>query len=226
MNKISEPQNDEYRLGILLLAAGASRRFEGIKQLAILENEACHKKTTVNKGTMLQLVLDKVSQLPALQRIVTLGAHKDEILSEIQLPKNISITTVKDWQEGIAASIRSGIATLKPHNLSHLLILLADQPALAINDYNQLIVLSCNNLQNIICAHYGQKNAVPAIFPASCFPLLEQLQGDKGAGKALNSETLRQDIISVNMGLGEKDIDTRADLMQLQRDSYFQRNSY
>lgn len=228
----SYSQAEGSQLGIVLLAAGASRRFEGIKQLAYLPQESLPKQSiskksfpkknlveeTPSSDNLLQMALQKMAELPAVKRIVTLGANRDEILADVKLPANVSVQIVDNWQEGIAASIRSGVDALQLAKLSHVLIMLADQPALSIADYNRLIELSCNNLQNIICAHYGQKNAVPAIFPASCFPLLMALSGDKGAGKALNSKTLSQEVISVDMNAGEKDIDTRADLMRFQQE--------
>lgn len=188
-----------YQLGIVLLAAGASRRFHGIKQLADLGN-----------NTMLQMALNKQSHLPAVKRIVALGANNELIKQHIEVPENVHVCHVKNWQTGIAASIGAGICELE--NCSHVLIMLADQPQLQISSYTQLIAASRCNLGSIVCAFYRQKNAVPAIFPKPCLSFLQQLKGDMGAGRFLNSSDREQKLLSIPMELGAFDIDTPQDL--------------
>ncbi|MCC2603865.1 nucleotidyltransferase family protein [Planctobacterium marinum] len=193
-----------YTLGTLMLAAGQSRRFDGIKQLA-----------TLQQSSMLQQALEKLSGIDCDCRVVTLGANKATIESAINLPANIFVKTVSDWQNGISASIKSGLEALE--HCSHVLILLADQPDISAHQIEQLISLSRSNPKQIICAHYAGKNAVPAIFPASDYALLHSLQGDMGAGKHLNSPKYKENVIPVALQSGATDIDTLQDLSLWQK---------
>ena len=197
-------QRTDYQLGALLLAAGASRRFEGIKQLSLLDGEH-----------MLQHSLSLLADLECHNRLVTLGANASAIRKAIALPKNTRVLEVGDWQSGISASIRSGVEVLSEH--SPLLIMLADQPDVNVQDINLLIKESQLHPQAIVCANYAGKNAVPAIFPASDYALLRKLSGDRGAGQYLNHPKFRQRVISVLMAHAEFDIDTQQDLSRWQQ---------
>ena len=207
--------DNDFKLGVVLLAAGASRRFEGIKQLASLADPVSHTNSMLQTqpklrgGFMLQSALNVLTELPAHKKLVTIGANKEDILAQIHLPDGVTMCDVPDWEEGIAASIRKGISTLQ--DCSHVLIMLADQPEIKLSDYTFLIDECRNNLQNIICACYEQKNAVPAIFPASYFGFLRELKGDKGAGKLLNTDT-DMNVIAIPLQRGACDIDTQMDL--------------
>lgn len=193
-----------YSLGVLLLAAGQSRRFAGIKQLALLQ----HK-------TMLQSALDLIAEVECDYRVVALGANQTDIETAIKVPSNVSIKTVSDWQIGISASIKAGLETL--HNCSHMLIMLADQPDISLQQIEQLIAYSRSNREAIICGNYLERNAVPAIFPADDYALLRNLQGDKGAGKYLNSPEYQDKVIAVALQSGAMDIDTQEDLSHWQK---------
>ena len=200
---------DEFKLGVVLLAAGASRRFAGIKQLATLSDPVSQTCSSLQKPPMLQSALEVLSRLSAYKKLVTLGANKEAIMTQIQLPDGINFSYVSDWDEGIAASIRNGIKALQ--DCSHVLIILADQPNISLSVYTCLIDKSKNNLKDIICARYEQENAVPAIFPAPYFALLRALKGDKGAGKLLNTSK-EISVIAMPLENGAFDIDTQKDL--------------
>lgn len=190
---------DVYNLGVLLLAAGASRRFDGIKQLASLGGVS-----------MLQNAVDLLSKIRAEHRVLALGAHQAEITPRLSVPDNVQKCNVPDWQEGVAASIRAGVKHLTDR--SHILIMLADQPGISIRQYESLIAESQTNWSFIVCASYHNRNAAPAIFPARYYSQLLCLKGDKGAGKLLNAQENQADICSCLIAEGGSDIDTQTDL--------------
>ncbi|BDX06895.1 nucleotidyltransferase family protein [Planctobacterium marinum] len=197
-------RDKKYQLGALLLAAGESRRFAGIKQLSSLDGKH-----------MLQHSLSLLSRLECHTRLVTLGANANVIKAAIAVPENVDLLEVNNWHEGISASIRGGVEMLAQR--SHILIMLADQPDIDLRDINLLLQQSRMHPETIVCAKYADKNAVPAIFPASDYALLRNLSGDKGAGQFLNHPDFSQRVLTVPMAHGEFDIDTQQDLSRWQQ---------
>ena len=188
-----------YRLGILILAAGGSSRFEGIKQLA-----------RTHESFLLQECVDKVQALPCERIALMLGANNEHISSKIQTNKNTDIVKVPNWHLGLSQSIKVGVSHLT--SMSHVLIVLGDQPGIGVTDLKVLIESSQAQPDKVICARYSNRNAVPAIFPKAFFPVLAELSGDKGAGKFLNDGQNIKDIKVLEMLSATLDIDTKNDL--------------
>lgn len=197
-------RDNVYLLGSMLLAAGESRRFSGIKQLASLGDKY-----------MLQQSINRLHAIQCHTRLLILGANAQIIRTQIDPPKTVEILEIEDWRKGISASIQAGVEVLSGH--SHILILLADQPDVSVHDINRLVTQSRQYPDKIICARYADKNAVPAIFPASDYALLLNLKGDKGAGKFLNHPDFQQRVITVPLAHGAFDIDTQQDLNRWQQ---------
>lgn len=104
------------RVGGLVLAAGAGRRFGGPKQLAPFDGRP-----------LLEHALRAMAQTPGLvRRVVALGARAEEIAAAVDL-HGVEPVVVAGWEEGQAASLRAGVAALGP-DLDAVVVTLGDQP--------------------------------------------------------------------------------------------------
>lgn len=191
----------------LLLAAGDSKRFNGVKQLANISGQSmlnsCIENYVVNK----QLI-------PELDRMtVVLGAHSVVIQKHLkqQLACNINTFEAKEWQQGMGQSISAAIAQLDD-DVTHVLIGLGDQIAIKTENIRLLLKASKEQPDNIVSAYYANKIGVPAIFPRKYFAQLMMLSGDTGARKLLLAN--QEQVIPIAMPEAAIDIDSKEDLNQ------------
>jgi molybdenum cofactor cytidylyltransferase len=180
-------------LHAVVLAAGASRRFAGIKALAPIDGKP-----------MLQWVIDALSSAGVDGLSIVLGAYAAEISAGID-PRGASLVRHEDWTEGLAASLRAGLASVQSADAG-LLIALADQPDIGIDDYRRLIAAWRAAPDKAAAAAYAHTRGAPCIVPAAVRPALLHLHGDQGARVLLRTLT---DVIEVPMDSAARDVDTR-----------------
>lgn len=180
-------------LHAIVLAAGASRRFGGIKALA-----------PINGKPMLQWVIDALSSAGVDSLSIVLGAYAAEISAGIDT-RGATLVRHEDWSEGLAASLRAGLASVQFANAG-LLIALADQPDIGIDDYRRLITAWRAAPDRAAAAAYAHTRGAPCIVPASLRPALLNLRGDQGARVLLRALA---EVTEVPMKSAARDIDTR-----------------
>lgn len=156
---------------ILILAAGASRRMNGIKQILAF-----------NENTLLGIAINEAKNVQAECVYCILGANAEKIESIISFDGVEKIYN-DNWEQGIGSSISKGVEfiTEKSPETDAILIVLADQPFVNAKYLNQLIVQYQQKATKIIATNYNNKAGVPAIFPKKYFEELSQLTGDNGA---------------------------------------------
>jgi xanthine/CO dehydrogenase XdhC/CoxF family maturation factor/CTP:molybdopterin cytidylyltransferase MocA len=185
-------------LHVMLLAAGSSSRFGSPKQLADIAGRP-----------MLARTLDTVLQLERRHPVtVVLGADVER-LAPLVRDASANVAYNPDHAQGIASSIRVGLAQA-PVDARGALIALADQVAVTADDLRRLVSRWEQQPDRIVAALYDDTIGVPAIFPADLFPELAELQGDRGARVLLSRYPER--VIGVPMPSAAQDIDTPADL--------------
>jgi molybdenum cofactor cytidylyltransferase len=187
-------------LNAIVLAAGSSSRFNGIKQLANLHGDSLLNHT--------------ISQVncPNINHIyVTLGAHSCRVMS--QLPKHVSPLFSHNWELGMGHSLADSVTELS-HASQRLLVCLADQVAVPTAHYRQLTQLSLQHPDAIIASSVNQRPCVPAIFPRRFFSPLTKLQGDQGAKDLLNAYA--DEVMLIECPFAQQDIDTNDDLYRYQ----------
>src|SRR4051794_28570533 len=104
-------------IGGLVLAAGGSSRFGGPKQLARLDGKP-----------LLEHVLLAMAAAPLARVAVVLGANAPKIAAGVPL-HGAEVVFCEQWEEGIAASLRSGVAALE--DCDAVAVALGDQPRLS-----------------------------------------------------------------------------------------------
>ena len=183
----------------LILAAGSSSRMGSIKQLL-----------SINGKTLLQHTLDLSTKIKSTRTLCVLGAHAEEIMQKVD-GKNVEFIINKNHKLGLSASIISGIEYLQKEKIPFdgLFILLADQPAIKQDYYDEMMRLFDEKRMKIIASNYGNTLGVPAIFPAIFTNDLLQITGDKGAKEFLQKNKRRT--LSPQTLVNLLDIDTPKD---------------
>lgn len=200
----SEPSH----IHVVVLAAGASTRFGSAKQLV-----------RVNGRPLMLSVVSRAVELAGHSVTVVLGANAGE-LAPLLRHSPASIAVNRDWSEGIASSIREGLAHA-PATADGLLIALADQAAVTTEDLRRLAGLWRRDPASIATAQYAGAVGVPAIFPRWCFRELNELRGDRGAQVLLQRHTDR--LVRLPMPSAELDIDRPEDLLALEQSTELRR---
>lgn len=191
------------QIGVVILAAGASRRLGRPKQLVQFQEK-----------TLLQRVIDLVGPFEFSSKTLVLGARADDILAATDRG-TCQVVINEGWDEGIASSIRLGIEqtlSVQP-DTEHLLFLLSDQPFVSAALLHELLRTHLQGSQAITACSYHQEAGVPVLFARRFFSELQQLQGDRGAKRLLKRHS---DIIAiVTFEDGHFDVDTEADVQRL-----------
>lgn len=193
-----EPQVD---LHVIVLAAGASRRFGSPKQLV-----------RVDGRPLLHTAVANAVSLAGHAVTVVLGAHAQE-LSGLLRHSPASVAINRAWEEGLGSSLRAAVTRLGP-GPDAVLVLLADQAAVTLEDLRRLVAAWRRNPGAIAAATYDSVVGVPAVFPRRCFSALGELRGDQGARRVIQREL--DTVVRVPMPNAAVDIDVPEDLLKLQ----------
>ena len=189
-----------FRFGAVILAAGASTRMGTPKQLLELDGQP--------------LVVRAVAAAlasPAWPVVVVLGAHAEKIRPVLaRLP--VLIADSPAWAEGMAASIRAGVTTLRQFSraLDGALVALCDQPAFSADTIARLVAAQGSSGRSIAAAHYRGRHGAPALFLRAHFETLAHHTGEEGARALLHGDPAR--VASVDLPALAHDLDTPADL--------------
>ena len=102
------------RVAGVVLAAGAGSRFGAPKQLAVLDGRP-----------LLQHALDAQAGAGLDERVLVLGARAEEVRAAVD-PRGARVVVCAGWEEGMAASLRAGLAELPAGTWA--VVTLGDQP--------------------------------------------------------------------------------------------------
>jgi molybdenum cofactor cytidylyltransferase len=192
------------RLGVVLLAAGASTRLGQPKQLLDWRG-----KSLVRHAAILAAEIAAAKALEPV--IVVTGAVSEEVQAELD---GLAVRAVHNpaWGEGMASSIQVGLQALGAET-GGVLLLLCDQPLITGEDLASLVNVWQNQPHCPAVARYADIIGVPAIVPAALFAELQNLQGDRGAAAWLRQY---EGVNCVDMPHAAVDIDVAGDLVLLQ----------
>lgn len=182
----------------IVLAAGAGRRFGGDKMLALVDGEP-----------LIRVVASAYAELCGRATVVIppddrLRVALDGIAADIVVNDRSS--------EGIASSIRTGVASCAPHPA--VMIALGDEPRVDRTLVMKVMRLWHEARAPIVVPLYNGEPGHPVLFDGTVYPDLLQLTGDRGARGLI--EGMGNRVLSVDAG-GHRplDIDLPEDLGKL-----------
>lgn len=193
------------RCGLVILAAGASRRMGSPKQLIEIEGRPLLVRT-----------IEAALAAPVWPVVVVLGANATAIRPVIgHLP--VLVVDNPAWAEGMASSIREGVATLRQFSraLDAAVLALCDQPGFSAATVESLLAAHRATGGGIVAARYSGRLGAPALFTRAHFPALAALTGEEGARDLLNADPAR--VAAVDRPELARDLDTPDDLKKLAR---------
>ena len=175
----------------MVLAAGASRRLGRAKQWVEIGGE-----------TLLERAV-RVAVEAQLEPVIVVVRTADVArgLRGCELVVNALA------EEGMAASIRVGVARARELGVAGVVVIACDQVALQAEHLRAL----CGEVDRVTGSGYAGKVGIPAYFPAGKFLELMELRGDVGARELLLGAAV---VVDEALGL---DVDTEADVERAQR---------
>ena len=176
-------------ISAILLAAGQSKRMVG-------ENKLAKKIQGVPliKHSVKNILSASIDEL-----IIVLGYQKEIIEKLIDKNEKIKFVFNKDFESGMASSIKTGLNNLSKKTEAFF-ICLGDMPMVNHDIYNQLIK-SKDNKEIIVPTYKGQQGN-PVLFNKSMKETVMNITGDVGAKKILE---LNKDKI-LNLEINDQNI--------------------
>ncbi|WP_218312174.1 nucleotidyltransferase family protein [Alteromonas antoniana] len=205
----------QFRLGIVILAAGASERYGGNKLISKHPSGCSLIRHTVEVCQPLCSF-----GLP----VVVTGRWHDALTSELTSAPCQILHNVH-WPQGMGTSIARGVNNLltlegrsgntadELNTPTHILVVLGDLPLLTTDSLRSLSDTAQRYPKRVVASAWQKNVTVPAVFPAGAFPLLTSLREDKGARLILKKMLAENpdDILLVPHIQAGVDIDTPSD---------------
>ena len=159
-------------ISAILLAAGQSKRMNG-------ENKLTKEIQGIPliKHSVKNILFSSIDEL-----IIVLGHQKEIIEKLIDKNEKIKFVFNKDFESGMASSIKAGLNNLSD-NSEAFFICLGDMPMVNKKIYNHLI--SYRKKKDIIVPTYNNIQVNPVLFSKSMRPSIMTINGDIGAKKIL-----------------------------------------
>jgi molybdenum cofactor cytidylyltransferase len=184
-------------ISAILLAAGQSKRMNGENKLA---KEI--QGIPLIKHSVKNILVSSIDEL-----IIVLGYQKEIIEKLIDKNEKIKFVFNKDFESGMASSIKTGLDNLS-EKTEAFFICLGDMPMVNHDIYNQ-IMGSKNNKEIIVPTYKGQQ-ANPVLFSNSMKDKIINIQGDIGAKKILELNKNKIFNLEINDQSITKDFNTKS----------------
>jgi molybdenum cofactor cytidylyltransferase len=189
-------------ISAILLAAGQSKRMNGENKLS---KEI--QGIPLIKHSVKNILASSIDEL-----IVILGYQKDIMEKLIDKNEKIKIIFNKDFESGMASSIKTGLDNLSEKSEAFF-ICLGDMPMVSHDIYNQLIK-SKDNKEIIVPSYKGQQGN-PVLFNKSMKEKIMDTMGDVGAKKILELNKDKISNLEINNQNISKSFNTQDDFSSL-----------
>jgi molybdenum cofactor cytidylyltransferase len=188
----------DIQCGLVLLAAGESRRMGQPKQLLPIDGRP-----------LLRHVAELVLQAPVDPVVVVLGSGAAQIEPALA-GLRVHVAINPDWAQGLGSSLRVGVAAARQRApaLSALIVALADQPTLPPQHLDALIARYRAGGCTAVASLTGDERVPPLLFGRSWFERLGRIDGDTGARALLRNHP--EDVATVPLATNA-DLDTPED---------------
>jgi len=170
---LTNPRRSNKHIAAVVLAAGESRRMGDASKLTMM----------VDGTPMVARVVDELLRSRA-DRVIVVTGHERERIEDALSGREVELVHNPDYEEGIAASVRTGIATLG-NDVPGALVALGDMPWVSTAVIDRLVdAFASDGELSIFIPTFGRKRGNPVLWGSQHFPELLALSGDVG-GKAL-----------------------------------------
>ena len=151
----------------IVLAAGGSHRLGYPKQLLRRDGE-----TLVHRAV-------RLAWLTRPQRLLLIcGGYAEEVRTAVS-DLRTDIVLNRDWQEGLAGTVRLAVEALGERDLSAL-VLGCDQPALEYDHLRRLLAGAAASISGCAATLHAGRPGIPAVVSAVLLRQARDLRGDSG----------------------------------------------
>jgi molybdenum cofactor cytidylyltransferase len=193
-------------VGVVVLAAGASRRMGEPKQLLRYGGESLLRRAVqAALGSRCRPV------------VVVLGAHAEVLRGEAA---GAQVVVNEEWAEGMSSSIRCGLRALDaatPVLADAAILTLCDQPFVTSEVIDRLVAAYEEKRPALVASRYESggeaTTGVPALFSRELFAELMELRGAEGAKRVITRHASEATHVSVPEA--SFDVDTPEDYRSL-----------
>ena len=187
------------KIGCVLLAAGAGKRFGGGKLLYPVDGEP-----------MIERALRLYCSLAFAARVCVTRNEAREIQRRAY-ENGVPVVINPDPDRGVGTSVAIATEAILANvpSLDGILYAVADQPFLTQQSVERLLEAFEAYPNDIVSLCAGNRRGNPAIFPAQFYPELCVLKGDAGGGAIIRQHPERLRLIEVINERELDDIDTR-----------------
>lgn len=186
------------KYAVVVLAAGASKRFGGNKLL-----------TSIQGKPLYEHMLRKVDALSAFPTYIVTGYEEIQKAAE---EKKIHVVENRQPELGISHSLRLGLSACLQENpeIQGVLFSVCDQPNLQLSTMLGLIRTAMLHPGKNVCSGHEGKSGNPVVWDKKFFEELMKLEGDTG-GKVILEKRKEQCILLEAEAEELKDIDRKQD---------------
>ena len=187
------------KLGCVLLAAGAGRRFGGGKLLHEIDGEP-----------MIARALRLYDSVSFAARICVVRAETSEI-ARLARESGFTLAVNPDPERGVGTSVAIGTQTallLEPQ-LEGILYAVADQPYLQRDSVLRLLEAYEEDAQRIVALSYEGARGNPVVFPQALWGSLMQLTEDIGGGAVIRRYPEMLRLVEAGSPRELEDVDTQ-----------------
>ena len=158
-----------------VLAAGASTRMG-----------TCKLTRPFAGSTLLERALRAARGCAAAGTVVVTGAHRDVVARSAQ-ELGAREAFNPSWERGQSTSVRTAARFAAARGYDLLLVMVADQPYVEAAHLDALLRAYATGGAHACVTQGAQRRGNPCLFDRTCFPLLEELEGDEGARSMLRA---------------------------------------
>jgi molybdenum cofactor cytidylyltransferase len=192
------------RLGLVVMAAGDSQRFE--KGNKLLES--------FGGKTLIALAIDAIPT-SKFSKIIVVTGHDDII--DLAKKHDLAVLVNTQPEKGIGVTIKRGLSKIAD-DLDGCMFLVCDQPKLKKQTLIDLIDFWNVSPNNMASLSYHERLGNPVIFPKSLFSAILAIKDDQLGKVVINENLLMLKKLPIKDASELFDVDTLADLESIKKE--------